>query len=235
MSDRSEDSRRQRTCDLAASALAVRWGDPKLFDLSKPLSVRNRKIVEIENVWRQKQGLKLLPTPESRRIVPVPDSTISPLLKTLVEASSGQAQGDASRAVERLGLGALPHVSKELASLPKDHPARDSLSKLANRLACIVSEVRFSDDSVGRPDDMRKLAEALMNQPLSEKAIVELVVAMYKLVPAESGGLLIALDRDGDDTGIQLEIRLMPRRDPDKGGAVHLRRAQKLSSMGGRS
>jgi hypothetical protein len=162
--------------------------------------------------------------PESRRIVPVPDSIISPLLKTLVEGSSGQAQVDASRAVERLGLGALPRISKELASLPKDHPARDSLSKLANRLACIVSEVRFSDDSVGRPDDMRKLAEALKNQPLSEKAFVELVVAMYKLAPVESGGLLIALDRDGDDAGIQLEIRLMPRRDPDKGGAVHLRR-----------
>ena len=228
LSDREEGSRRRRTCDLAANALAVRWGDPKLFALSSPLSVRNRRIVEVENVWRKKQGMMTLPVPEPRRIPPVANSSIEPLLKTLLESPSAQSRRDASAAVERLGLGTLPRVSKELASLRKDHPAREGLSRLVNRLACIVSEVRFSDDSVARPDNMRKATEALKNQPLSEKAFIELLVAIHKLVPAESGGMVIALDRDGDNTGIQLEIRLLPRQDPAEGGAVHLRRHEEV-------
>src|SRR5262249_18542463 len=131
-------------------------------------------------------------------------------------------------AVERLGLGALPRVSKELASLPKDSQARECLSKLASRLACIVADIRFSDDSIARPESMRKAAEALKNQPLSEKAFAELLIAIHKLVPAESGGMVVALDRDGDDTGIQLEIRVLPRRDPPEGDAVHLRRCEEV-------
>jgi hypothetical protein len=228
LDDREEGYRRQRTCDLAANALAVRWGNPKLFDLSAPLSVRNRLIVEVQNVWRNKQGLKPLPLPQVRRIPPIADSAIAPFLKTLLEPSSAQSQRDASGAVERLGLGALPRVRKELASLAKDHPARERLSKLANRLACIVSEIRFSDDSLARPNNMRKAAEVLKNQPLSAKAFVDSLIAIHKLVPAESGGMVIALDRDGDDTGIQLEIRVLPRQDPAEGGAVHLRRHEEV-------
>jgi hypothetical protein len=127
-----------------------------------------------------------------------------------------------------LGLGALPQVTKELASLPKDHPARERLSKLSSRLACTVDDIRFSDESIARPDAMRKAAEPLKNQPVSEKAFVELLIANHKLVPDEPGGMVIALDRDGDDTGIQLEIRAMPRRDPAEGGAVHLRRHEEV-------
>ena len=217
LSDREEGYRCRRTCDVAANALAARWGDPKLFDESAPLSVRNRRIVEVQNVWRKNQGMNLLPIPDARKIPAVADATVAPLLKTLVESSSAEAQRDASGAVERLGLGALPRVTKELATLPKEHPARASLSKLASRLACIVDDIRFSDDSIARPDAMRKAAETLKNRPISEKAFVELVVTIHKLVPAESGGMVIALDRDGDDTGIQLEIRVLPRRDPPKG------------------
>jgi hypothetical protein len=228
LGDREEGYRCRRTCDLAANALAVRWGDPELFDLWAPLSVRKRRIVEVQNVWRKKQGLKPLPVPEARRIPPVADDTIAPLIKTLVESSSAQSQRDASGAVERLGLGALARVRKELASLPKDHPAHERLSRLANRLAYIVSDIRFSDDSVARPDNMRKATELLKDQPLSAKAFVELVIAIHKLVPAESGGMVIALDRDGDDTGIQFEIRVLPRRDPEEGSAMHLRRREEV-------
>jgi len=223
LGDCEEGYRRRRTCDLAATALAARWGDPKLFDLSAPLSVRNRRIVEVQNVWRKKQGMNLLPVPEARKVPAVADVVLLPLLKTFVESSSAEAQRDASGAIERLGLGALPRVTKELASLPKDHRAHEPLSRLISRLACIVAEIRFGEDSVARPDTMRKAAEPLKNQPLSEKAFVELLLAIHKLVPAESGGMVIALDRDGDDTGIQLEIRVLPRRDPAEGSAVHLR------------
>jgi hypothetical protein len=228
LSDHEEGYRRRRTCDLAANALAVRWGEPKLFDLSKPLSVRNRQIVEVQNLWRKKQGLKPLRVPEARRVPPVADATVAPLLKTLVKSSSAQSQREATRALERLGLGALPRVRKELATLPKDHPARERLSKLTNRLACIVSDVHFSDDSVAWPDNMLKIAERLKNQPLSAKAFVEALVALHKVVPGKSGGMVVALDRDGDDTGIQLEIRVLPRRDPVEGGAVHLRRHEEV-------
>jgi hypothetical protein len=229
LGDREEGYRRQRTCDLAASALAVRWGDPKLFDLSAPLAARNRRIVEVQNVWRKRQGMNLLRVPEPRKVRAVADAAVVPFLKTLIKSSSSaKAQRDASEAVERLGLGALPRVTKELASLPQDYAANERLSKLASRLACIVDDIRFSDDSVARPDTMRKAAEPLKNQPLSEKAFIEFLIAIHKLVPAESGGMVIALDRDGDDSGIQLEIRVLPRRDPAEGGAVHLRRHEEV-------
>jgi hypothetical protein len=226
--DREESHQLRRTCDLAAYALAVRWGDPKLLKLSAPLSVRNRRIVEVQNVWRKQQGLKLLPVPAARTVPTVDDATITPLIKTLIDSPSAEAQREASDALEHLGLGALPRVTRKLAALPKDHASRERLSKLTCRLACIVEEVRFSDDSVARPAAMRKAAEELKNQPLSEKAFVELLIAIHKLVPANAGGMVIALDRDGDDTGIQLEIRVLPRRDPEAGGAVHLRRREEV-------
>jgi hypothetical protein len=228
LADREESDRRRRTCDLAANALAVRWGDPRLFDLSAPLSVRNRRIVEVENVWRKKQGMDALPVPEPRRIPPVADAAVAPHLRAIVETSSLDAQRDASVAIERLGLGALPQLSKALASLPKDDPARERLSKLAGRLACIVSEIRFSEDSVAKPAAMLKATDSLKNRPLTPKALVELFVAVHRLVPAESGGMVIALDRDGDNTGVQLEIRVLPRRDPADGGVVHLRRTEEV-------
>lgn len=228
LSDREEGHRRQRTCDLAANALAKRWGDAKLFDVSAPLSIRNRRLVEVQNVWRGKQGLKPLPVPETRKVPVVADTVVAPLLKTFVETSSAQTQRETGEAVERLGIGALPRVRKELAALPAEHRSREALSKLTSRLACVVSEVRFSDDSVARPDNMRKAAERLKGRPLSEEAFVELLIDLHKLVPAEAGGMRIALDRDGDDTGIQLEIRVLPRRDPKDGSAVHLRRHEEV-------
>jgi hypothetical protein len=165
----------------------------------------------------------LLPVPEARRVPPVDDDAIRPLLKTIVGPSSAQSQSEAIGAVERLGLGALPHIHKELTSLPKEHLARERLTNLAARVACIVNEIRFSSDSVARPDAMRRAAGSLKNQPLSSKALIELLGALHKLVPAESGGIGIALDRDGDGTGVQIEIRVFPRRDPAEGEAVHLR------------
>ena len=228
LGDREEGYRRRRTCDLAASVLAVRWGDPKLFDLSAPLSVRNRRIVIVKNVWRKREGMSLLPVPEVRKVAAASEAVLAPLLKTLVESSSATPQGEASAALMRLGLGALPRATRELASLPKDHLAHERLSKLTRRLACIVSDVSFSDDSVARPADMREAAELLKNQPLSEKAFVQLLITLHSLVPANSGGMAIALDRDGDDTGIQLEIRVLPRRDPIPGGSVHLRRHEEV-------
>jgi hypothetical protein len=231
LGERAERHRR-RTCDLAANALAVRWGEPKLFDLAAPLSVRNRRIVEVQNVWRKNRAMDPLPVPEARKVPAVADAAVTPSLKTVVGPSAAEAQRDAATVVERLGLGALPRVSKELVSLPKDHPARHRLSKLAGRLACIVGEVRFSDDSVARPDAMRKAAESLKNRPLSEEAFVELLVAIQRHAPEVSGGIVVALDRDGDGTGIQLEIRVLPRCDPAEGESVHLRRTQEVAVDG---
>ncbi len=221
LTDREEGYRRLRTCDLAAAALVRRWGDPKMFDSSAPLSNRNKRIVEIQNVWRKKQGLALLSVPQPRKIPDADVAIISPLLKAIVDSS---LPDKAAEAVERLGIGGLPHVRKQLNSLSEDHPARKRLSKLASRLACIVTEIHFSEDSIAQPNAMRNAAKWLRSRPLSETEFVDFLIAIHKLVPSESSGIAIALDRDGNDTGIQLEIRVLPHRDPPKGGTVHLRR-----------
>ena len=87
-----------------------------------------------------------------------------------------------------------------------------------------MTKVRFSDDSIARPDEVREVGEAMKGRPLSENAFVELLVAVPKLLPANSGGIVIALDRDGDDTGIQLEFRILPRRDSTVDSSVEFRR-----------
>ena len=102
----------------------MRCGEPKLFDLSVPLSVRNRRIVEVQNVWRKKQGMKLLPIPETRKVPAVADAAVAPLLKTLVESSSAERNATRAQPSNAWDSGALPRVARELAALPKEHPAR---------------------------------------------------------------------------------------------------------------
>ena len=224
LDERQENDDLNRTCDLAANALAERLGERKLFDLAAPLSVRNRQIVEIQNVWRKRNALSPLAVPAIRKPRAADDKVLSPYLKSFIESATTAEQQAASEAIERIGLGALPRVRNELSSLPEWHPARERVSKLVSRLSCIVADVSFGDCSIARPEKIRKMGEAMKGRPLAEKEFIELLVAVPKLLSADSEGVLVALDRDGDDTGIRLEFRILPRPDSDKRGSVELRR-----------
>src|SRR5262249_55124097 len=52
-----------RLCDLAAHALSRRWHQPSLFDLEADVSARDRQRRQLQNFWRQRHGLPLLPVP----------------------------------------------------------------------------------------------------------------------------------------------------------------------------
>ena len=63
---------------------------------------------------------------------------------------------------------------------------------------------------------------------MSADDCIEMLLAITKLVPANASGVCVAIDRDGDDTGMQLEIRLLPRNDPRPGESIHLRREETI-------
>jgi hypothetical protein len=128
--------------------------------------------------------------------------------------------------IERLGLPSLERIRTRLNNLKEDDPARKLLERVASRIACTVVATQFSDDSVAKPAQMLAKVDALKGKPMSADDCVEMLLAITKFVPANASGLCVAIDRDGDDTGMGLEIRLLPRSDPRPGESVHLRREE---------
>ena len=126
----------------------------------------------------------------------------------------------------------LNHLRNQIKSFKEDEPARKLLQVVASRIACTVVAAQFSDDSVAKPAEILAIANSLKSKPLSADDFVETVLAITKLVPANASGLCVAIDRDGDDTGMQLEIRLLPRNDPKPGESVHLGR-EEIIRVGG--
>src|SRR5205814_2046544 len=110
----------------------------------------------------------------------------------------------------------------------EDAPVRKSIETVATRIAGTVVATKFSDDSVAKHDEILTIAKSLQGKPLSADKCVEMLLAIAKLVPANASGLCVAIDRDGDDTGMQLAIHLLPRNDPRPGESVHLRREETI-------
>lgn len=50
-----------RHCDIAACALSAYWPERYSFDSSGPGRLKDRRLVTLQNVWRQRQGLPSLP------------------------------------------------------------------------------------------------------------------------------------------------------------------------------
>src|SRR5262249_28380439 len=93
-----------RLCDVAGHVLNRREPDLYPFDLAAPLSLRDRAIIELKNVWRKRHGLAPLLLPTSKVFAPVARETLLPLLEALVSKPGGQP-GEVEARIEKLGLG----------------------------------------------------------------------------------------------------------------------------------
>jgi hypothetical protein len=200
--------RNPRLCDLAGHVLARRWSQPEAFDLNASLKTRDRQRLELTNQWRKKQGQAPLPLPPEKRITPAEDKQVRPLLNKLLAATTAKERREAGKPVLALGLPGLPAVREQLAALPADHPARADVQDLATRLALIVDEVRFAERSAAPTKEFRQQVEALRGQPLTADGVVDLLLTTAKDLPSGATGIQLAIEREGDDTGVTLTVTL---------------------------
>jgi hypothetical protein len=227
LGERDEDQNLSRICDAAAFGLSKQWNSPKLFDPKAGPAARNRAVLTVKNVWLKSQGKEQVVVSAPVKLV-TEAKEVEPLLAAIVTAPMSSDAKNAIARIERLGLPSLEHLRRQIKNFKEEEPARKSLEAVASRIACTVAVVQFSDDSVAKPAEILKIVESLKNKPLSADSFVEAMLAVSKLVPANAGGLCLAIDRDGDDTGMQLEIRVLPRNNPKTGESLHLRREETI-------
>ncbi len=198
-----------RVCDLAAFYLAQFWKPKQPFRFYSPLLTRERYRTELINVWRERQGQPPLPLPGPRTVKRLPDSAIGPKLDAVLAAKNDAERKGAIQAIEELGLTALPAVREFLAGVPEQHPAHAALKKTAARLAAVVSAVEFTKASA-RPDERtQKLLDAYKGKPLNMAGLFQFARVFTKALPTGIAGLIVAIDREGDDSGVMLTFTLV--------------------------
>jgi 3-oxoacyl-[acyl-carrier protein] reductase len=198
--------------DLAAEALAGRLGEPKLFDNTAPLQVRERQRLETKNAWLKRRGKDSVPVPARRTVVPAPDARVRPLVRAVVEAGDAAGRRAAVGVLEQLGLPALPAIRKAADGLAADHPARADLRSLAGRLALVVAETRFTDDSAKPPDAARRRVDELRGRPVTAEGFLGLLRDLSGELPEGTRGVKLTVERVGDDAGVLLLVTLVPDR-----------------------
>ena len=193
-----------RICDLAGHMLHERDPARYSFDLSGSLGARNRSIIEIKNMWRKAHGLGSLAVPARRTIGLAPKEPVSRLIEEFVRGA-GPRQQKVQREIEKVGLGALPAVSERLAKMSANEPSRLLLTRLANRLSCIVDEVVVQGAVKLDPALDGKLL-AMKGKPLQADSFLELLTSLSKMGATNVGGMRVSLDREGDGTGMRLTV-----------------------------
>jgi hypothetical protein len=172
------------------------------------LKTRNRQRLELKNQWRKKQGQAPQPFPPEKRITPAEDKQVRPLLNKLLAATTAEERREAGKPVLALGLPALPAVREQLALLGPDHPARADLQELARRLALIVDEVRFAEQSAPPSKEFRQQVEQWQGKPLTAEGVVDLLLTTAKVLPRGARGIRLDIEREGNDTGVTLMVTL---------------------------
>jgi hypothetical protein len=208
--------RTPRVCDLAGHELAQRWPDRYEFDIEDSLAERNRKLVELQNIWRVARGL--VPLPHQPKIPRVPDSVINEVVDRIAQSSTEESQ-EATKELEALGLGALPAIRALLDDMEESDPVQPIITGLAARLANTVQQVLIDSNSVEPDQLLTEQIEALEGKPLTAEDIVDLLLSVTRNLSPGSTGMEIRADRVGDDTGITLSIRLIkaiPQTDPGR-------------------
>jgi hypothetical protein len=231
LDERDEDQHLSRICEVAAYGLSHRWNLPKLFDAKAGPAARNRAVLDVKNVWLKSHGKEQVAVAVPVKSV-VDTKEVDPLLAAIVAAPNSDDARKAIARIERLGLPSLEHLRTRIKSIDENEASRKSLEAVASRIACTVASTRLSDNSVASPAEILAIAKSLKGKPISAEDFVEMLLAITKFVPANASGLSVAIDRDGDDTGMQLEIRLLARNDPKPGQSVHLRRVE-IIRLGG--
>jgi hypothetical protein len=196
-----------RMCDVAGHVLSEL--DPKRypFDLAAPLAVRNRRLVELKNVWRQANNLAPVAVPQPRKIAAVPAERLRPLLDKFL-AGPAEQRAKAQAAIEGFGLGALLGVLQRQDDTERKEE-QALLDGLAKRLSCVIADIELGDMSLKPDAALVKRLEALKGKPFDPKTFIQTIGATVKGLPPGAHGLGIFAHRPGDGTGFSLRLDLL--------------------------
>jgi hypothetical protein len=197
-----------RLCDLAAHHLSELWRSPDRFDFHTPLQTRERYRVDLMNIWRERQGLPLLPLPPRSRVKRLPDALVKPKLEALLAASSDADRQQALKAIEHLGLPALPAARELLAGMKPEHAAHDHLRKFVAGMAGIVNEVGLSNGSAQPDKKTLAILQVMKGHPLDVTALARFAMAVTKPLPPGVAGVILLIEREGDDSGVNVTVSL---------------------------
>ncbi len=197
-----------RASDFAGCALASHWPDRYAFDPRAPTRARDRGLLEMKNAWRVAEGSPPIAPPELPEL-PSLDAAQARLLDRLVSGESGDPVADLGR-LETAGLAALPGIEDRLRALAPDHPARESLRALADRLANLLGRVECSGIASERLGSLRALLDAMRGKPLDVDGIGRVLLAAIQALPGTCGDLSLRIDRLGDGRGVSLQVELAP-------------------------
>jgi hypothetical protein len=203
-----------RVCDVAAHMLAEGSPEKYSFNIGDVLSVRNRRLAEVKNVWRRANKLPQVSVPRPRSIAAVPAKLVVPHLEMLLVDPvflGDPDQHKRSRAeIEKLGPGAFWPVMEFRDGL-KNKADYDLVDNLAKRLACTITDVEFAPRSLKPDSVLSKRLEDLKNQPLDAKSIMEAAALTAKDLRGDVHGVEFSSVRSGDGTGFVLVIDLLGR------------------------
>jgi hypothetical protein len=198
-----------RICDLAAIALAERWGQPTAPHNFAPERARDLFCLEVANQWRKKQGQKPTEQPAPKVIPPAPPQ-VQDLLRRIVLATKSEQRKPALDALEAIGLATLAQVRSALNELKPTQNAYADLRSLAVRLGFIVTDVSFTPMSASPSGDLRNKVQQLKHRPMSAGLLADLIDSTLMAMPGGVSGIRVDLDRPGDGTGVSLRITLIP-------------------------
>jgi hypothetical protein len=201
-----------RVCDVAAQMLATYFKGEYTFKLSDPWPRRERQRFAVLNAWRAAHGKPPVTPPPRRKVRPVPDATLAPLLERLANAADDEDRTGAAAEVEALGLGALPGVRQALARLPKNARGgtRAALDALTRRLSCRIESVSVEPASVVPGAKLARAIDDLRGKPLTGAAVVGVLINFAQSPPPGTGGMRLSADRGDDGTGVNVRIQFTP-------------------------
>jgi hypothetical protein len=200
--------------DVAARALNQLDAARFPFDISADQQHRDAARAEIRNAWRKKHGLPPIAGPKPHEIVPIPVSTMVPLLDRL-QKSSPADRDVMTREIEKLGPGAVVEIFKRRDRLKANDPIRAVLDRTAQRLANTVVEIQFGERSL-KPD--KKLADrltSLKSEPLDSARLQNFVIGLTQDLSKPARAFRLNFVRAKPASGIVLRLDLLdkPRTD----------------------
>lgn len=198
-----------RTGDLAALAMSALWPERYAFDAKGPSTLRDRRLRQLENVWRARKGKDPLPVP------PVPDvrskdPRVRALIASLRDAEDAAQRASIASQVAETGLGALPWVEDTLRALPSDHAARADLDALANRLARVTRAVAIKAKDWKPPPSVQKRIVETEGRALTPDLLAQLFKATTDAFSGARADVALTVEYLADSNGVAITLTVSP-------------------------
>lgn len=204
--------------DVAGHVLWTRWPKKYTFDIGAPAAMRDRQRVELKNIWRMEHGLPPLELPRQPQIQRMGEEELQPLWDAVLHAADEENRGKAVSIVEARGLESLPAARKLLAAVPADAPSRPALEMLVRRLSVAVREVVVEEKKLPEDHPFAKALRSMSGKPFTAEQFVELLLAYTRQPPAQLSGIMLSVERPGDDTGVVVRFSTVGQADLQPGG-----------------